>query len=227
MPKFLYLVIALLAFFLTACGTSVPSIKPYKLEIQQGNVVTSKMLLQLKPGMTKSQVRYIMGTPLIQDSFHGNRWDYFYQMRESGRVTAQRKIFLTFKNGLLDKVNGDVVPQGSAEAESSEGNQASQGARVVEPQIKRKEKGFFDRFKFWGEDELEEIEVPKPSERPIDIKPGENAEEESKKGFFSRLKFWGDDDNASEEMEQMQESAEEKVENLSGVEIQEQPVEEK
>ena len=69
-----YLVI-FLAILCASCGTALPSIKPYKLDVQQGNVVTSKMLLQLRPGMTQSQVRFIMGTPLIQDSFHGKRWD--------------------------------------------------------------------------------------------------------------------------------------------------------
>ncbi|MES2182255.1 MAG: outer membrane protein assembly factor BamE, partial [Pseudomonadota bacterium] len=71
----------LLAILCTACGTALPTVKPYKLDVQQGNVVTSKMLLQLRPGMTKSQVRFIMGTPLIQDSFHDKRWDYVYQLR--------------------------------------------------------------------------------------------------------------------------------------------------
>lgn len=184
-----------MALLLVACGTSIPKVKPYKLEIQQGNVVTSKMLLQLKPGMTKSQVRYIMGTPLIQDSFHGNRWDYFYQMREGGKVTEQRLVYLTFKNALLDKVSGDVVPQGTAGAEQ-QGNATVTGARTVQPQIKKKEKGFFDRFKFWGgEDDLEEIELPKPSEKPIDLSEEQVEQEEDKKGFFSRLKFWGDDED--------------------------------
>lgn len=210
-----------MALLLAACGTSIPKVKPYKMEIQQGNVVTSKMLLQLKPGMTKSQVRYIMGTPLIQDSFHGNRWDYFYQMRESGKVTEQRRIFLTFKNALLDKVSGDVVPQGTAGAAQS-GGAAATGTRTVQPVIKKKEKGFFDRFKFWEEDELEQIEVPKPSEKPIDLSEEQIEQEEDKKGFFSRLKFWGDDE-AESSPATSQPAAEESIKSLDGVEITEQP----
>lgn len=203
-----------MALLLSACGTSIPKIKPYKMEIQQGNVVTSKMLLQLKPGMTKSQVRYIMGTPLIQDSFHGNRWDYFYQMHEDGRVTEQRLVYLTFKNALLDKVSGDVVPQ-SAAAQQQAGSAAVTGARTVQPQVKRKEKGFWDRFKFWGgEDDLEEIELPKPSEKPIDLTEEQIEQEEDKKGFFSRLKFWGGDND--EDTGQSEPEREEKVKTMDG-----------
>ena len=106
----------LLSLICTACGTALPSIKPFKLEVQQGNVVTSKMLLQLRPGMTKSQVRFIMGTPLIQDSFHGKRWDYAYQLREGGKLKEQRRVILDFENDLLKTVRGDVMAAGSPEA---------------------------------------------------------------------------------------------------------------
>jgi len=54
------------------------------MDIQQGNEIDAEMLLKLKPGMTKNQVRFVLGTPLIQDSFHNNRWDYLYAMRKDG-----------------------------------------------------------------------------------------------------------------------------------------------
>ena len=63
------------AILLFGCGSGERTIKPYKMDIQQGNVVTSEMLLKLRPGMSKSQVQFIMGTPLLVDSFHTNRWD--------------------------------------------------------------------------------------------------------------------------------------------------------
>ena len=86
-----YFLIILFAL-LTACGSTIPTIKPFKMDIQQGNVVTSKMLLQLRPGMTKSQVKFIMGSPLLVDSFHTNRWDYFYQLRQAGKIVEQRRV---------------------------------------------------------------------------------------------------------------------------------------
>ena len=145
-----YLVV-LLVLLCTACGTAVPSIKPYKLDVQQGNVVTSKMLLQLRPGMTKSQVRFIMGTPLIQDSFHGNRWDYVYQMREAGKVTEQRRVILDFDKDLLKSVRGDVIPSGSAGSDKVE-EKPNTGIRTVEPYKKPEEKSLINKLKFWEKD---------------------------------------------------------------------------
>lgn len=162
MRKFL---IVFMSSVLVACGTAVPSVKPYKLDIQQGNVVTSKMLLQLRPGMTKSQVRYIMGTPLIQDSFHGNRWDYFYQLREGGQVIEQRRVILDFENEQLKSVRGDVIPSDGASEGKGDG---VTGTRVVEPEGQAKEKGLWDKLRFWQKDEAElakEAEEAKKAEK--------------------------------------------------------------
>jgi outer membrane protein assembly factor BamE len=145
---------------LAGCGSSAPSIKPFKMDIQQGNVVTSKMLLQLKPGMTKSQVRFIMGTPLIVDSFHKDRWDYFYQMRQAGKIVEQRRVILDFEKELLTKVRGDVVPQGAAGAAVDEAAVAS-APITVEP--KPKETSMLDKLKFWKKDEKV---IAKPEVKP-------------------------------------------------------------
>lgn len=144
----------LMALLCASCGTALPTIKPYKLDVQQGNVVTSKMLLQLRPGMTKSQVRFIMGTPLIQDSFHGNRWDYVYQMREGGKIKEQRRVILDFENELLKSVRGDVIPAGSDSSKASE-PEAPIGTRVVTPIKKPEEKSMLDKLKFWQTDDAE------------------------------------------------------------------------
>ena len=135
---------------LAGCGTTLPTIKPFKMDIQQGNVVTSKMLLQLKPGMTKSQVRFIMGTPLVVDSFHKDRWDYFYQMRQAGKIVEQRRVILDFEKELLTKVRGDVVPQGTAGADTGESNMISTPI-TIEP--RPKEPSMLDKLKFWKKDE--------------------------------------------------------------------------
>ncbi len=170
MHKFLKLLfVSLLAcsVFLTGCGSSVPIVKPFKMDIQQGNVVTSKMLLQLKPGMTKSQVKFIMGTPLIVDSFHSNRWDYFYQMRQAGKIKEQRRVILDFENELLARVRGDVVPEGSAGAASSTEAGAVTLPKSIEP--KPKEEGLLDKLKFWKKD-------PKAAEAKPDVKPAAKSE---------------------------------------------------
>jgi outer membrane protein assembly factor BamE len=146
----------LLFVLLTACGSAAPSVKPFKMDIQQGNVVTSKMLLQLRPGMTKSQVRFIMGTPLIVDSFHKDRWDYFYQLRQAGKIIEQRRVILDFDKELLTKVRGDVVPEGSVAAGSSGAATGSENSVAktitVEPKPKQ-EKSWAEKLKFWEKDE--------------------------------------------------------------------------
>lgn len=140
--------ILLLALLCASCGTALPSIKPYKLDVQQGNVVTSKMLLQLRPGMTQSQVRFIMGTPLIQDSFHGKRWDYVYLMRENGKITEQRRVILDFENDVLKTVRGDVIPS-AADASKSNEVADNSGTRVINPSAKAEDKSLFSTLKFW------------------------------------------------------------------------------
>ena len=144
--------LVLLAMLCVSCGTALPSIKPYKLDVQQGNVVTSKMLLQLRPGMTQSQVRFIMGTPLIQDSFHGKRWDYVYQMRESGKIIEQRRVILDFENDLLKTVRGDVVASGS-DLTKPDGASENIGTRVINPSAKAEDKSLLGKLKFWEKDE--------------------------------------------------------------------------
>ncbi len=165
--------LVLLFSLLTACGAGVPSLKPYKMDIQQGNVVTSKMLLQLRPGMTKSQVRYIMGTPLVVDSFHRDRWDYFYQMRQGGKIVEQRRVILEFEKELLVRVRGDVVPAG---AQSPEGAAQDNPNKTIEvAPTKREEKGWTDKLKFWKKDE-KPVDAPKPQAAP-ETKPAAPAPE--------------------------------------------------
>ena len=148
--KLLFALLIICSTLLAGCGASVPAIKPFKMDIQQGNVVTSKMLLQLRPGMTKSQVRFIMGTPLVVDSFHKDRWDYFYQMRQAGKIVEQRRVILDFEKDLLTKVRGDVVPEGTAGAASAADTSTTASGKSIEP--KAKDKSWTDKLKFWKKD---------------------------------------------------------------------------
>ncbi len=100
-------------------------IRPYRMDIQQGNYVSQEMVAQLKPGMTKEQVRFVLGTPLVTDLFHADRWDYVYyrDSRRGGREA--RKIAVVFENGKLARVVGDVVPtEPKAEAGAARGKSA-------------------------------------------------------------------------------------------------------
>lgn len=81
----------------------------YKLDIQQGNVVTQDMLSKLQPNMPMEKVQFIMGSPLIVDVFHGKqRWDYLYSLEEKGKERQQRRISLFFKENHLVNIDGDV-----------------------------------------------------------------------------------------------------------------------
>ena len=80
----------------------------YKIDVQQGNVVTQDMLAQLQPGMDKAKVRYVMGTPLIVDVFHQDRWDYVFTEQKRGGQRHERRISLYFKSDKLDHVEGDI-----------------------------------------------------------------------------------------------------------------------
>ncbi len=81
----------------------------YRIDLQQGNVVTQEMLDQLQLGMDKRKVRFIMGTPLVQDMFHADRWDFVYRMDRRRAELEQRHVVLFFKEGVLTDVQGDVA----------------------------------------------------------------------------------------------------------------------
>ena len=156
-----------LSLLVTACSPSLPSIKPYKMPIQQGNLVSSKMMMQLKPGMTKTQVRFVMGTPLINDSFHKDQWDYFYQMEKDGAIIEKRRVILMFEKDLLAKVKGDVIP---ANANKNEDRQDIAPIKSSEPNQNpaQKEKSMLDRLKFW-EDNDKPIDKVIPAKKDVPV----------------------------------------------------------
>src|SRR6187455_735399 len=106
------LIILAAAFALSACKQNVelPSlISPYRIDIQQGNVVTQEMVSKLKVGMTRSQVRFVLGSPLITDMFHSDRWDYVYTMQKQGKPEERRRLTVIFDGDKLATLEGDVV----------------------------------------------------------------------------------------------------------------------
>ena len=94
---------------LALAGCSFPGV--YKIDIQQGNVVTQDMIDQLRPGMTRRQVRFIMGNPLLTDTFHTNRWDYLYSIQPGGGQRLQERISVNFSaDDQLVGLSGDFMP---------------------------------------------------------------------------------------------------------------------
>ncbi|MDH3318918.1 MAG: outer membrane protein assembly factor BamE [Betaproteobacteria bacterium] len=94
----------LLALQLTGCGW----LAPYRIDIQQGNFVSQDMVAQLKRGMTKDQVRFVLGTPLLTDMFHADRWDYVYLLERPGEPRAQRHLAVIFEDDRLARLDGDI-----------------------------------------------------------------------------------------------------------------------
>ncbi|BBP03963.1 hypothetical protein TPL01_16580 [Sulfuriferula plumbiphila] len=83
---------------------SVPSLAPYKIDIQQGNYVDRETAAKLKPGMTRAQVRFIMGTPLVTDMFHSGRWDYVYIDNKAGKLVAKRRVAVYFDGDVAQRI---------------------------------------------------------------------------------------------------------------------------
>lgn len=104
------------ALLIAGCDVSswIPTtLKPYRIDIQQGNAVTQKMAAKLKPGMTRAQVRFALGTPLVVDPFRKDRWDYVYYYEKPGAPREYRHIVVVFKGDRLERLEGDVVPSGA------------------------------------------------------------------------------------------------------------------
>jgi outer membrane protein assembly factor BamE len=108
----------LLVSVIGACSWVPRPIREYKIDIQQGNVLTQDMVSQLRPGLTKDQVRFILGTPVLMDMFHSNRWDYFYSLRKGSTEEFESRKFAVFfdDEDRLARVEGDVSPREAAEA---------------------------------------------------------------------------------------------------------------
>jgi outer membrane protein assembly factor BamE len=105
---------SVLPFVLMLSACSMPSVtsivpRPYKVEIQQGNVITQDMVAKLQPGMTRSQARFVLGSPPLTDMFHADRWDYVYRLSKGNKLLEERRLTLFFENDRLARVDGDVA----------------------------------------------------------------------------------------------------------------------
>ena len=109
----------------------------YRLEIRQGNQINSDMIKKLKPDMTASQVKFILGTPLIQDTFHKDRWDYIYEMRKEGKLIESRHVVLFFKNELLSEIKGEVIESSTIESNEPYPRELEANVRFDSEQVPR------------------------------------------------------------------------------------------
>lgn len=169
--------LSLMILVISGCSKDkIPGV--YRIDIQQGNEVTQEMIAKLQSGMSKSQVSYVMGTPLLIDTFHPNRWDYIYSFQPGNGNRQQRRITLFFDDAEnLLHIEGDtrVVDQiVLTEDERTETN-------VAVP-LSEHETSFFGSFLNMfglGEEEAEIIEDDKQilgpeTEKQVETLPDEN-----------------------------------------------------
>lgn len=107
----------LISLILASCSNLLT---PYKMDIRQGNYVTAEMRAQLKLGMSKQQVRYIMGTPMINDVFHGNRWDYVFRLEHEGNIVDKQGMTLYFEGENLVRIDDGNMPEDAAPEKTEE-----------------------------------------------------------------------------------------------------------
>ena len=117
---------------LAACSSTTDLssyLSPYRIDVRQGNLVTQEMVDQLKPGLSRDQVRFILGTPLIADVFHADRWDYVYRFQPGHGRSEQRRLSVFFVDDRLARVEGDVIP---AEGHRAVGEAARPSTRIID-----------------------------------------------------------------------------------------------
>ena len=212
MPYSMRKIILPMLLLLAGCSSvpsvpSLPGISAYKMDIQQGNYVTQDMVAKLKSGMTRAQVRFILGTPLVVDMFRTDRWDYVYVYQKRGAVTEHRKLTVIFADDKLARIEGDVVPAGSGEAGKSGEAAAAKPKPATEagspkpapsaappkPEPDAASPGQSSSNLTTGSGEPVKTEAPKTdpgkpesAEKPKEEKPTEQKPEEEK-GFFGRM----------------------------------------
>ena len=147
----------------------------HRLDVQQGNVVTQEMIAQLQYGMDKKKVRYIMGTPVIKDTFHSDRWDYLFTEQKGGDDMERRQVTLYFENEVLSRVEGDVKPAAGRLVVDTR-----QDTQVEVPGIHRR--GFLQKVKdsmplIGKDDEEEKSQAKLEEDDPAQLANAEDGDE--------------------------------------------------
>ncbi len=113
---------------LSGCGfVGFPGV--YRIDIEQGNLVDQEMIEQLELGMSRRQVRFIMGSPLVEDTFNPDRWDYPYVIRNGRTIIREAQVSIYFENDRLREIRGDYLPEWAKPEEAAE--ESTQDAELV------------------------------------------------------------------------------------------------
>ena len=139
MKKLLIIITCLASLSLSGCSQRFHIV--HKIDVQQGNVVTQDRVDQLKTGMTRNQVQYIMGSPIVVDVFHQGRWDYMYFMKPGYGEIEQERVTLHFEGDSLDSVTGTMLPN-----PAGPDPEANRQVTVVVPPEERIPPGIFNKI---------------------------------------------------------------------------------
>ena len=118
---------------------------PHRIDIQQGNVVSQEKVNRLETGMNRNQVQFIMGSPMIVDVFHEDRWDYIYYFKPGYGDVKEERVTLFFENDALVRIDGTMLPSATAEGDTGSPRQAT----LVVPPQERVDPGIFNRLWHW------------------------------------------------------------------------------
>jgi outer membrane protein assembly factor BamE len=143
MKKLLIIITCFASLHLVACASRWHIV--HRIDVQQGNVVTQDMVDQLKTGMNRSQVQFIMGTPLVIDTFHQQRWDYIYYFKPGYGDATEQKVTLLFDNDTLTGITGAVHPDAGVIVAGEKNTPVT----VVVPPYERVEPGLLNKIWHW------------------------------------------------------------------------------
>ena len=136
------IIVALSLFGLTAC------LKPFQAPVQQGNIINNSNLKEIRYGMTKEEVVYILGTPMVNDPFNEERWDYFYSNKDRNKnQTTTRLVTAMFEDNKLVELKGDVDLSNVESLEPSREDRNTGGTIITEPT--QKQKGILSGFRLF------------------------------------------------------------------------------
>jgi outer membrane protein assembly factor BamE len=150
MRKLLILIAVIASFSLSGCSSDpvvnrLPFV--YRIDVQQGNVITQEMVNQLRTGMSKRQAQFVLGAPMLIDPFHADRWDYVYLYRpgsDGKNEAAQERVTLFFEEDRLTRIDGSMLPDPQPEALPP-----SRQVTVVVPPQEREAVGILTRVWRW------------------------------------------------------------------------------
>ncbi|MFZ4480497.1 MAG: outer membrane protein assembly factor BamE [Rhodoferax sp.] len=130
-------------------------VTPYRIDVVQGNFVSKEQAAALKPGVSRAQVRDILGTPLLTSIFHGDRWDYVFTIKRKGMQSQSRTLTVFFKGDLLERIEADTMPSEAEFVASLDSGRASGKVPVLE----------------LSEESLKALPAPAKKAEPIPLPP--------------------------------------------------------